>query len=273
MATMMQKEFRLSMILVLLTHVILMSCKPSKKTESETSDIQILANGMMGARKNHLTGCGKKTTNGSDTIESELERVKQALPSSVLDSFKSWNVNFRLSTDAAMECKEALKNTASSVGMSQLAERAQSLNQACVLPNKSSTAPKFDIILQKKSEAVHNWLLVQSFSLFYDMLSEAIKNSNNPDLNGISQIRLEVANQFLNDLSSTPKVIERYKGMFDSKDKETLGKNERFQNLVLTEMSDSYYCNNKTRNELLQKTSSKIFREFIIQVFGEERQL
>jgi hypothetical protein len=234
----------------------------------------MLASGMTMTRQNFISGgCGYQTGVSSVSVQDELERAKHALPQGLLTQFGQWDVQFRLSDNITSDCYQSLQNATANMNMRGQSSDLSQWLKACVVERSNGNMRGFDIVLKADAESIHNWLLVESFALFYYLLdhSTTVDARSNPavstDINAIDAARREITATFLGELSTQNRnVVGRYQNMFRSGG--NLAENPKFQALVMTELSDSYFCNERTRAQNTFAGTRQQFERFAQQYLG-----
>lgn len=233
--------------------ILFTNCRPPRGS-GDTMDLGVVT-GASALRFNFLRGgCGKGEL--SKSPQAELERALSAQPAFVKDFLSKAAVQYQLTPNVTGICSGSGRNAAKAFGLNS-AQTAVVLNTLtyCVVERKlDANRVGFTVLLKDTPEAIHNWLLVASFGLFYGILDrsepkDAASNAEHGEtLSEMKTARVALAQTFIDEMSSaaeTRAVIGNYQERYGQGQFRTtkLSDNPLFQQYVLTELSDAYYCN------------------------------
>jgi hypothetical protein len=235
-------------------------------------DLDLLTSGMKLDRGNFLKGgCGPKAALTKDAA-TELARAKQAIPAGIQKLFSDWGVQISLSSDILSECKAQLEAAAKEANMTDSLAVLEKSVASCVLPKPFANGKTgYNIIIKDSPEAIHNWLLVTSFSLVYHILDKFSVNASAQQVTAgaqykaLQQDRKALASAFLGEMlakAETAPAITTFQKMFAQRASTNVADTAGFQSLVLSELSDAYYCSSETWKPSSMPKTKAAFAQF-----------
>jgi hypothetical protein len=260
----------------------LSSCRPPDRNDNEAMDIGSLTSGMKLERGNFLKGgCGPSQAMGTDA-ESEKERALRALPSNVKDYLEKAGVQWTLAANATKtkECQKSIRSAVEQTKMTSALPVIERSDGACVVQRTiDNNRSGFQIIIEKSPKAVHNLLLVESFALFYFLFDATTPKNVSSDRSlaatyaSIKADRSELTSRFIKEMQKTPesaKALGAFQTMYaqGSFSATKLVENPYFQQLVLVELSDAYFCSSKTWADADMPETKAAFQSFANKYLG-----
>lgn len=258
----------------------LLACRPPNQAGNEAMDLDLLVSGGKIDRGNLLSGgCGTKYTTTQETgktdaekIVAEFVRAKSAIPKGVLKLFTDWGVEITMSSNIlGAGCKAQFEKAASQARVQVTEEMLNSIGACVVEKPMSNGRTGYNIVVKSTEEAIHNWLLVTSFSLVYHVFDKfsadasAQSYTTDPKYKEVQQYRKDIASAFIQELQTTTgnqRAIDIFQRMFSNDSSANLASSSRFQSLVLSELSDAYYCSSNTWKPSKMPNTKAVFSQF-----------
>lgn len=251
---------------------LLSSCRPPDQETNEAMDLDVLTSGMKLDRGNFLKGgCGPRA-NLTQNAASELVRAKLAIPVGIQKLFLDWGVQISLSPNILNSCKTQLQAAAKEANMTGSLAMLEKSVSSCVLEKPFGNGKTgYSIIIKDTPEAIHNWLLITSFSLVYHVFDKfsadisAQQVTEGSQYKELQQDRKALASAFLGEMLAKPEMapaITTFQKIFAQGTTTNLAEISGFQSLVLSELSDAYYCSSDTWKPTSMPRTKAVFAQF-----------
>jgi hypothetical protein len=251
---------------------LLSACRPPDQGTNETMDLDLLTSGMKLDRGNFLKGgCGPKAAL-TQNAATELVRAKQSIPLGIQKLFLDWGVQISLSSDILSACKAQVQAAAKEANMTGSLATLEKSVSSCVLESPFGNGKTgYSIVIKDGPEAIHNWLLVTSFSLVYhifdkfsaDVSAQAV--TAGAQYKALQVDRKALASAFIAEMlakTETAPAITIFQKMFAQTSTANLAETSGFQSLVLSELSDAYYCSSDTWKPSSMPKTKEVFAQF-----------
>ena len=250
----MQSKFFHRNILIIFIGAICLpatGCRPVNRSKSQLNNLGTL---QAGDNNSRVSTCGK-----SSTTSSALDGPLQALPKRLADEFSDTKKYFRLEPNVDSICRKVLANVA---GLTK--GEIEACWEIVQEPNQQVSYPR--IVLKNDANAISRHIIATTTKAYGEFFIDGILGpaSDQAVTNGTTSLRVgeqqmrdfivafrnarkALTQAFLADLgtSNNRSIIETYGKTFQSTSG-ALSESLPFQNYVLGEFMDSYYCNETT---------------------------